>query len=111
MLDIGGTVGAGVVYVDPGLSGTEIEIRRPPAAGDRRHTRPAGGSYPGGGAMCAAVFESLAEGIYELRLRPPVRGGVVVALEIRGRGGHRESVLAASAEPVLYPDTTNHIHT
>ena len=60
--------------------------------------------------MCAAVFESLAEGIYELRLRPPAPGGVVVDLEIRG-GAVTEIGWPASGEPVLYPDTTNHIHT
>ncbi len=108
VLDIGGTVGAGVVYVDPGLSGAEIEIRRPPAPWDGRHTQARRRLIPGGTAMCAAVFESLAEGFYELRLRPPVPAGVVVALEIRG-GAVTELGWPSSPESSARPKTTDRI--
>jgi hypothetical protein len=101
-------VGAGVVYVDPGLSGAEIEIRRPPAAWDGRHTQARRRLVPGGAAMWAAVFESLAEGFYELRLRPPIPEGVVVALEIRG-GAVTEIDWPGSTDAVAFPNTTDRV--
>lgn len=67
-VDIGGNIGAAVVYTPPTLVGAEIEIR------------PAGGSWDGthtgvwqrqvsGTQMAAAVFGSLAAGSYELRIK------------------------------------------
>jgi hypothetical protein len=78
------------VYVDPAVSGAEIEIRHLPGAWDGRHTQARRRLMPGGGgATCAAVFESLDAGRYELRLRRAVaeagvEAGVVIPLEIRG---------------------------
>ncbi|MBV9659910.1 MAG: hypothetical protein JO337_02005, partial [Acidimicrobiales bacterium] len=67
VLDIGGHIGAAVVYAEPSTVGEEIEIRR---RGDRwqgRHTvvrlRPTSA-----GETVAAVFESLVAGAYEVRL-------------------------------------------
>jgi hypothetical protein len=83
MLDIGGAVGAGIVYTGPGLDGVEIEIR--PAGGrwDGTHTAVRLRRLPAGSAY-AGVFESLPAGDYQLRLRHRPGPGQPVALAIRG---------------------------
>ena len=79
--DIGGDVGAGVLYVPATLAGHEIEIRAVGSDWDGTHTgireRRIGDS-----AVWAAFFGSLAAGHYELRVRD--HGARAVELEIRG---------------------------
>jgi hypothetical protein len=79
--DIGGDVGAGVLYVPETLAGHEIEIRPTGSEWDGTHTgvreRRIGAS-----AVWAAFFGSLAAGQYELRVRD--HGPRAVELEIRG---------------------------
>ena len=79
--DIGGDVGAGVLYVPETLAGHEIEIRAMGSEWDGTHTgireRRIGDS-----AVWAAFFGSLAAGHYELRVRG--HGTRAVVLEVRG---------------------------
>lgn len=90
MLEIGGELGALVVYTEHDLHGVEIEISPTGADGDRSHKevleRPFGGE-----TVYAAVFDQLAEGTYTLwvdgtaRARDvAVRGGVVGELDWTG---------------------------
>jgi hypothetical protein len=83
VLDIGGAVGAAVVYADADLDGSEIEIRRIESPWDGTHTavRPRRLATR---TTYAAVFESLATGRYELRRRGGDPQGVVVSIEVRG---------------------------
>ena len=68
VLDIGEGVGAAVIYTDSELEGQELEIR--PASGEWRGVHTAVRERTFGGAMrCAAVFGSLREGNWELRVR------------------------------------------
>jgi hypothetical protein len=68
VLDIGEGVGAAVIYTDSELEGQELEIR--PASGEWRGVHTAVRERTFGGAMrCAAVFGSLREGSWELRVR------------------------------------------
>ncbi len=83
VLDIGGAVGAAVVYVDADFDGSEIEIRRAGSPWDGTHTavRP---RRLASRTTYAGVFESLATGRYELRRRGGDPTGVVVAIEVHG---------------------------
>ncbi len=83
MVDIGGDVGAAIVWTSLELQGTEIEIRRLPAAWDGSHTA-VRERQTGSGLRPAALFGSLPSGDYELRRRPPEPGGVVVAVVVEG---------------------------
>ncbi len=95
LVDIGGDVGAAVVYTPPALVGAEIEIR------------PAGGTWDGthtavwerrahGAVQAAAVFASLPAGRYQLRIRGEsgtehptpvvVEGGRVTQVTWKGGG-------------------------
>jgi hypothetical protein len=81
VLDIGGVIGAAIVYVDGDLAGAEIEIRAAGAHGwDGTHTavRP---RLVGSGVVHAAVFESLVAGSYQLRVDERDR---VVPLDVEG---------------------------
>ena len=83
-IDVGDGVGAAVIYTEPDLEGVELEIR--PASDEWRgiHTAVRERRYAGV-VRFAAVFGSLAEGDWELRVRgntdlPP-------ALAVRVLGG------------------------
>jgi hypothetical protein len=83
VLDIGGAIGAAVVYVDADLDGCEIEIHRAGSPWDGTHTavRP---RRLASRTTYAGVFESLATGRYELRRRGGDPTGIVVAIEVDG---------------------------
>jgi hypothetical protein len=83
VLDLGGQIGAAVVYTPLDLLGSEIEIR------------PAGGQWTGAhtavrerhapdGVVAAALFEKLPAGTYELRLRPPIDDAPAARIEVTG---------------------------
>ena len=80
--DIGGDIGAAVVYVPETLAGLEIEIRPIGSVWDGTHTavreRPVGSSV-----VYAGFFGSLPAGRYELRLKGDERREVKLAV----RGG------------------------
>jgi hypothetical protein len=79
--DIGGDVGAGVLFVPEALAGHEIEIRAMGCEWDGTHTGIRERRI-GDAAVWAAFFGSLAAGHYELRVRD--HGARVIELEIRG---------------------------
>ncbi|HET9442138.1 MAG TPA: hypothetical protein VFO65_02375 [Acidimicrobiales bacterium] len=91
VLDIGGDVGALVVYLARTPPGGELE-GCPAGQPDRRfhtgvHARPVG---PGGALVPVAVFPSLAEGTYDLlgegggaTARVEVAGATVTSLDLR----------------------------
>ena len=82
VLDIGGEVGALVVYTNADLSGQEIEISRTGDGEPRVHTE----VHPrrlGPAGVHAAVFASLAAGEYDLW--PPGQAGPV-SVRIEGGG-------------------------
>jgi hypothetical protein len=68
ILDIGGDVGAAIVYTAAALAGTEIEIRREGEAWTGRHVAVRARHVPAG-TVHAAVFEALRRGRYDVRLR------------------------------------------
>jgi hypothetical protein len=78
VLDIGGHIGAAVIYVPAGHEGEEMEIRQPPDDWDGSHTGVRRRRLAGRSA-CAAVFESLPAGRYEVRLR-----GETLGLDVQG---------------------------
>jgi hypothetical protein len=68
VLDIGGDIGAAIVHAPACLDGAEIEIR---PLGERwagRHVAVRARQLPAG-VVHAAVFESLVQGRYEVRVR------------------------------------------
>jgi hypothetical protein len=86
VLDLGGDIGAAIVYTEADLDRTEIEIRREGAAWDGTHVAVRERSSAGA-QLHAAVFPHLHQGSYEVRRRPEdsrygaeafqVSGGVV----------------------------------
>jgi hypothetical protein len=82
VLDIGGDIGALVVYTPQILDGEEIEIR--PSGTDWSGRHVAVRARPGSHAVYAAVFPSLPEGTYELRLRPYPPGGIIHRTQVAG---------------------------
>src|SRR5262245_25637992 len=66
--DIGGDVGAAVLYVPEGLAGHEIEIRAAGSAWDGTHVG-VRERHIGRTPVWAAFFGSLTAGRYELRIR------------------------------------------
>jgi hypothetical protein len=68
VLDIGGAVGAAVVVVNASLSGAEIEIRPVGAPWEGRHVAVLERTTVES-VVHAAVFGSLPEGHYEVRVR------------------------------------------
>jgi hypothetical protein len=66
--DIGGDIGAAVVYVPEGLAGHEIEIRSVANAWDGTHVA-VRERHVGTSAVWAAFFGSLTAGRYEVRVR------------------------------------------
>lgn len=68
IVDIGGDIGAAVVYTPATLVGAEIEIRPAGGSWDGTHTGVWEREVPGA-RLAAAVFGSLAAGSYELRIK------------------------------------------
>lgn len=83
LADIGGTVGAAVLYVPESLAGLEIEIRPTGSDWDGTHTA-VRERHVGGSVIWAAFFGSLPAGGYELR----IRGDSSSVLDLEVRGGH-----------------------
>jgi hypothetical protein len=83
LTDIGGTVGAAVLYVPESLAGLEIEIRSAGGAWDGTHTA-VRERHVGASVIWAAFFGSLAAGRYELRVRADRRR----VLDLEVCGGH-----------------------
>jgi hypothetical protein len=83
-IDVGDGVGAAVIYTEPDLEGAELEIRRASDEWCGVHTAVRERRFAGV-VQCAAVFGSLSEGNWELR----VRGSTDVhpALVVRVLGG------------------------
>jgi hypothetical protein len=76
MLDIGGDFGAAIVRTPATLAGLEIEIRREGARWDGTHVAVRARRIPGG-EVYAALFPSLEQGGYEVRVRDDESGPVV----------------------------------
>lgn len=79
VLELGGNVGAAVVYTTAALDGVEIEIK--PGAGEWRGAHTAVRRRPGGRdsePQFAALFYGLSAGVYDLRLRDDVRSIEVI---------------------------------
>jgi hypothetical protein len=83
VLNIGEGVGAAVVRTPASLLGSEIEIRRRQDAWAGRHVAVRQRLLPSG-AICAALFDSLDEGQYELRVRHGSPESPTVLLEVEG---------------------------
>jgi hypothetical protein len=83
LADIGGTVGAAVLYVPESLAGLEIEIRPTGGEWDGTHTA-VRERHLRASVIWAAFFGSLPAGRYELRVRAD--GRRVRELEVCG--GH-----------------------
>jgi hypothetical protein len=71
VLDIGSDIGAAVVYATAALEGTEIEIRHRPDEWNGVHTvvRRRARVDPEAPLVYAALFDRLAAGSYDLRVR------------------------------------------
>lgn len=82
VLDIGGQVGAAVVMTTAALAGAEIEIRRAGAAWAGDHVAVLERRLAAG-PVWAAVFPSLTEGTWEVRVRHR-RTGLIAAFDVAG---------------------------
>jgi hypothetical protein len=83
VLDIGGEVGAAAVYVPASLAGFEIEIRRDDEEWAGRHVAVRERVLPAG-SVWAALFPSLIEGIYQIRVRGGDPAGPTATLAVTG---------------------------
>jgi hypothetical protein len=83
VLDIGGEVGAAAVYVPASLAGLEIEIRRDDESWAGRHVAVRERVLPDR-AVWAALFPSLVEGSYEIRVRGGDPGGPTDSFDVWG---------------------------
>lgn len=83
VLNIGEGIGAAVVRTPDSLLGSEIEIRRRKDPWAGRHVAVRQRHLPGG-VICAALFDSLIEGRYEVRVRHGAPGSPTVVLEVKG---------------------------
>jgi hypothetical protein len=83
VLDIGGSMGAAVLLTPPELEGSEIEVRRLPAAWDGTHVAVRKRPSPGP-PIYAAVFGRLHQGPHQLRLRAGPPEGTVLHIEVVG---------------------------
>jgi hypothetical protein len=70
VLDIGGTIGAAIVAAPASLDGAEIEIRRQGTPWDGTHVAVRPRHLPHG-VVHAALFGSLIQGDYQVRVRGP----------------------------------------
>lgn len=82
VLDIGGDLGAAIVYTPANLVGLEIEIRREGTAWDGTHVAVRARSVPGG-EVHAALFPGLQQGRYEVRVRGDDEG-LIAAIDVEG---------------------------
>ncbi len=82
VLELGGTIGAGVLFTGPELDGDEIEIRPTgtPWLGTHVAVRE---RRLGTGRRWAALFVPLHAGMYELRLKGEPRSPLV-SMEVQG---------------------------
>jgi hypothetical protein len=83
VLDIGGDIGAAVIFTGGALDAAEIEIRRCGSPWDGTHVAVRARPSPGG-PVFAAVFGQLNEGCYEMRLRPADPHGEVRRIDVTG---------------------------
>ena len=83
VLDIGDGFGAVVIDTPPWLEGHEIEIRKVGAEWRGVHTAVRARLIPTG-TQYAAVFGSLAEGRYDLRVRGDLDESPVLSLDVTG---------------------------
>jgi hypothetical protein len=81
VLEIGGELGALIVYTDPEMHGTEIEISRTGEDGTRTHKDVLERSLGAQPAFCA-VFDQIADGSYTLWIDDVAR-----ARDVRVPGG------------------------
>jgi hypothetical protein len=95
VLDVGGNVGAAIVYAPAGLEGVEVEIRaeHEPWTGTHKEVRP---RHVAGGVLYAAVFDALPEGRYDLRIMGGDHPGAPVTVTVAG-GRVARTVLSSSA--------------
>jgi hypothetical protein len=83
VLDIGDGIGAVVIDTPPAMEGSEIEIRRVGTEWRGVHTAVRARLIPTG-TQYAAVFGSLAEGRYDLRVRGDLNESPVLSLDVTG---------------------------
>lgn len=83
VLDIGGDIGAAIVAAPASLAGVEIEIRPRGAIWDGTHVA-VRARHLADRVMHAAVFESLPQGGYEVRVRTPGHQGLTGTFEVEG---------------------------
>jgi hypothetical protein len=81
VLDIGDGFGAVVIDTPPAMEGSEIEIRKAGTEWRGVHTAVRARLIPTGN-QCAAVFGSLAEGRYDLRVRGGLDECPVLSLDV-----------------------------
>ena len=81
VLDIGGGIGAAVVWTEPANEGRELEIRRVGTRWSGRHVA-FHHRRTAEGPVVAAVFPQLPAGDWEVRLVD--MGGAVLPLSVRG---------------------------
>lgn len=82
-IEVGEGVGAAVIATGADLLGAELEIR--PASGEWRGQHTAVRERRGAGTVrCAAVFGSLPEGDWELRVRGSTDARPVLAIRVPG---------------------------
>jgi hypothetical protein len=82
VLDIGGDIGAAIIYAPSRLGGQELEVRRLGAPWDGTHVAVRECRLPGG-TRWAALFGSLHHGSYETRLKGDGTSPVL-AFEVTG---------------------------
>jgi hypothetical protein len=94
VLDLGGGVGALIVYTDPGLLGVEVEISPSADDGDRQHKEVLR-RVMGPNTATVLVYDRLAEGSYTLWVDGEpwahdvdVADGGIAELDWRGREAH-----------------------
>jgi hypothetical protein len=102
VLEIGGDLGALIVYTDPDMHGVEVEISRSGEDGTRSHKDVLERSL-GGRAAFSAVFDQISEGSYTLWVADTARardvrisGGKVAELDWRS-AREADALLAAGA--------------
>jgi hypothetical protein len=84
VLDIGGDVGAAVVMTPASMDTLEIEIRAVGTEWDSTHVAVRERVRPGGPSLYAAVYPSLKQGAYELRVRFGPPDAVVHRVQVTG---------------------------
>ena len=82
-VEVGDGVGAAVIYTEPDLEGAELEIRRESEDWRGVHTAVRERRF-GGVVQSAAVFGSLSEGNWELRVRGSAHPQPALAVGVKG---------------------------